>query len=346
MLHKNSAKLPIVVAFGFVGLVAFLSVGTLAQSPYRVEPFGVLPSGIELVDGSWGDVPGIAADKNGKIIALRRAEPPIVELDGQTGKVLKMWGTGLFGAPHGLYIDRQGFIWATDAAYKADATPEQKAKAQRVMKFSPEGKLLMTLGKAGVAGDGPDTFNQPSGVVVGPNGDIFVADGHGGANSNARIVRFTKDGKFIKAWGRQGSGPGEFNAPHAIAMDSQGRIFVADRSNQRIQIFDQEGTLLDTWKQFGGVSGLVITPDDKLYAANASDNSPVRGVVIGDAKTGKVLKVVTEEFPDCIAVTPNGMLYVGEADAHRTKQPLKRLVPIAVPAEVLFRSPASFRDSD
>ncbi len=126
-------------------------------------------------------------------------------------------------------------------------------------------------------------------------------------------------------------------------MDSRGRVFVADRSNQRIQIFDQEGTLLDTWKQFGGVSGLVITPEDKLYAANASDNSPVRGVVIGDAKTGSVLKVITEEFPDCIAVTLNGMMYVGEADAHRTKQPMKRLVPIAVPAEAGIKPPTAFR---
>jgi streptogramin lyase len=339
MLHRN--RLPIAVAFGLLGLMPLLGVGTRAQSPYRLEPFGLLPtSGIELVDGSWGDVPGIAADKNGKIFAFRRAEPPIVELDGRTGNVLKMWGHGLFGAPHGMYIDREGFIWVTDAAYKADATPEQKAKSHRVLKFSPEGKLLMTLGKAGVAGNGPDTFNQPSGVVVAPSGDIFVADGHG-ANSNARIVRFSRDGTFIKAWGRPGSAPGEFNAPHAIAMDSQGRVFVADRSNQRVQIFDQEGTLLDTWKQFGGVSGLVITPEDKIYAANASDNSPVRGVVIGDAKTGKVDRVITEEFPDCIAVTPNGMMYVGEADAHRTKQPMKRLVPIAVPAEALnLRPPA------
>jgi hypothetical protein len=106
-------------------------------------------------------------------------------------------------------------------------------------------------------------------------------------------------------------------------------VFVADRSNQRIQIFDQEGVLLDTWKQFGGVSGLVIMPDDTLYAANASDNSPVRGIVIGDAKTGAVKTVISNEFPDCVAIAPDGTMYAGEADAHRTKDPLKRVTRVS-----------------
>src|SRR5205807_10332395 len=133
-------------------------------------------------------------------------------------------------------------VWITDAQGK-------DGKGHQVIKFSPEGKVLLTLGKAGVTGDGADTFNQPSDVVVAPNGDIFVADGHGG-NSNARIVKFSKDGKFIKAWGKKGSAPGEFDTPHALAFDSKGRLFVADRANDRIQIFDQDGKFLDQWKQF------------------------------------------------------------------------------------------------
>ena len=209
---------------------------------------------------------------------MRRADPRYVELD-PSGKVLKAWGTGMFGELHGLHIDRQGNIWVTNTPYLVDATPELKARGQRVLKFSREGKLLMTLGKAGVAGDGPDTFNQPSQVLVAPSGDIFVADGHGGA-SNGRIVKFSKEGTFIKAWGKPGKAQGEFNAPHALGMDSQGRLFVADRANQRMQIFDQDGQLLDIWTQFGGVSGLQINSDDTIYAGNASDNSPIRGIVV------------------------------------------------------------------
>jgi DNA-binding beta-propeller fold protein YncE len=281
--------------------------------------------GIDLVDGSWGDVPGLVMDKEGRIIVLRRGEPPIIEFDS-SGKVLKAWGRGLIAAPHGLFLDHEGFLWVTDAPY-GGATPEQKKRGQQVFKFSREGKLMMTLGKSGVAGDGPDTFNQPSHLVVAPTGEIFVADGHG-SDSKGRVDKFSKDGKFIKAWGKPGSAPGEFSSPHAIAMDSQGRIFVADRSNRRIQIFDQDGVLLDIWMQFGGVSGLYIAPDDTLYAANASDTSPLRGIVIGNAKTGAVTRLIEDVFPESIAATAAGIIYVGEAGRHRSKEPVKHLMPM------------------
>ena len=137
-----------------------------------------------------------------------------------------------------------------------------------MFKFSPDGKVLLTLGKAGVAGSGPDEFNAPSAVVTAPNGDIFVADGHGG-NTNARIVKFAKDGKFIKTWGKKGSGPGEFDTPHALAFDSQGRLFVGDRSNNRIQIFDQDGKFLDEWTQFSRPSGIFIDKNDIIYVADS-----------------------------------------------------------------------------
>src|SRR5262249_15810703 len=139
---------------------------------------------------------------------------PVLHFD-LSGKLLNSFGAGLFVFPHGIFVDRGGNVWITDAEGK-------DGKGHQVIKFSPEGKIMLTLGKAGVAGEGPDTFNHPSDVVVAPNGDIFVADGHGGA-SNARIVKFSKDGKFIKIWGKKGSAPGEFDTPHAIAMDSRGR---------------------------------------------------------------------------------------------------------------------------
>ena len=124
----------------------------------------------------------------------------------------------------------------------------------------------MTLGKPGEAGDGPDEFNAPSEVLVAPNGDIFVADGHGG-NTNARIVKFAKDGTFIKTWGKRGTGPGEFDVPHTLAIDSRGRLFVGDRGNNRIQIFDQDGKFIDQWAQFSRPSGIFIDKDDTIYVA-------------------------------------------------------------------------------
>ncbi len=157
--------------------------------------------------------------------------PPILKFDS-SGKLLKAFGAGLLLFPHGLHVDSEGNVWVTDGLGK-------DGKGHQVFKFSPDGRVLMTLGKAGVAGSGPDEFNAPSAVLVAPNGDIFVADGHGG-NTNARIVKFTKDGKFIKFWGKKGSGPGELDIPHALAMDSRGRLFVGDRQNNRIQIFDQD----------------------------------------------------------------------------------------------------------
>src|SRR5216684_5705590 len=191
----------------------------------------------------------------------------------------------MFVQPHGMTLDRDGNLWVTDAQNK-------EGKGQQVFKFSPDGKVLMTLGKAGVAGEGPDVFNGPTDVVVAPNGDIFISDGHD-PMSNGRVVKFSKDGKFIKAWGKHGSGPGEFITPHSIAMDSRGRIFVADRGNSRVQIFDQDGKFIDQWKQFGRPSGIFISKDDTLYSVDSQSDDKVnpgvkRGIRIGSAKDGSV----------------------------------------------------------
>ena len=177
----------------------------------------------------------------------------------------------------------------------------------------------MTLGKAGVAGDGQDTFNAPSDVLVAPNGDIFVADGHGG-DTNARIVKFTKDGKFIKAWGKKGAGPGEFETPHGLAMDSAGRLFVADRVNSRIQIFDQDGKFLAEWKQFGRPSGVFIDKNDIIYVADFAvereDQSGLQqGIRIGSAKDGKVAAFIPETKElgalEGVAADDEGNIYGG-----------------------------------
>ena len=215
----------------------------------------------------------MAIDANGKVFAFHRSEPPIVELD-RDGNILKMWGEKLFAWPHGIRVDRFGFLWITDGQ-------NRNGLGQQVFKYSPEGALLMTLGTKAVRGEGPDTFAGPCDVAVAANGDIFVADGH----VNARIVKFSKDGTFIKAWGKKGSGPGEFNLPHTLVIDSRGRLLVGDRSNNRIQIFDQDGTFLDQWTQFGTPSGMFITPDDTLYVV---DYNVKKGVFIGSARDGSV----------------------------------------------------------
>ncbi|HEY6248539.1 MAG TPA: peptidyl-alpha-hydroxyglycine alpha-amidating lyase family protein [Candidatus Angelobacter sp.] len=329
-------------------LVAILVLGASAETfaqdnaatnslpnPYRaLDHWGNLPEG-----RTWGSTSAIDIAPNGDIWVAERCGAntcagsnlaSILRFD-PSGKLLNSFGAGLFVFPHGIFVDRGGNVWITDAQGK-------DGKGHQVIKFSPEGKVLLTLGKAGVAGDGPDTFNQPSDVVVAPNGDIFVADGHGG-NSNARIVKFSKDGKFIKAWGKKGSAPGEFDTPHAIAMDSKGRIFVGDRANNRIQIFDQEGNFIAEWKQFGRPSGIFIDKHDNIYVADSesrADNHPgwKRGIRIGSAKDGSVTAFIPDTEPDPdhkstsgaegVAADSSGNIYGAEVGPKDVKKYLRK----------------------
>ena len=270
-----------------------------APNPYRtVENWFKLPGG-----RAWGSTAGVEVGPDGNIWAYDRCGAnncaasnldPILEFE-PSGKFLRSFGAGMFVFPHGFFVDKQGNVWVTDGQGK-------DGKGHQVFKFSPTGKVLLTLGKAGVAGTGPDTFDMPSDVVVGPNGDIFVADGHGG-DSNNRIVKFTKDGKFIKTWGKKGSGPGEFNLAHTLAFDSRGRLFVGDRANNRIQIFDQDGKFLAQWAQFSRPSGIFIDNNDVIYVADSESNTArhpgwKRGMRIGSAKDGSVTAFIPDPEPD------------------------------------------------
>jgi sugar lactone lactonase YvrE len=297
-------------------------------NPYRtIENYFKLPEGRK-----FGSVAAIDVDRDGRSIWVFErcggngcADSPVAPLlqFDQGGTLVRSLGAQMFVYPHGIHVDRDGNVWVTDGQGKG-------AKGQQVFKFNPEGKVVLTLGQAGVAGDGPNVFNQPSDVVVGPNGDIFVADGHGG-NSNARIVKFSKSGAFIKTWGKKGSGPGEFDAPHALAMDSRGRLFVADRSNNRIQIFDQDGTFVAEWKQFGRPSGIYIDKHDVLYSADTQSDEKTnpgykRGIRIGSAGDGKVTALIPDADPngtgEGIAADSAGNLF-GSLTA---KQAVKRYV--------------------
>jgi sugar lactone lactonase YvrE len=222
---------------------------------------------------------------------------PILQFD-MSGEFLQSFGAGMFIRPHGTHLDNEGNLWVTDGEGPNGDDPRRDGKGHQVFKFSPQGELLMVLGKAGIAGDGPDVFNQPSDVLVAPNGDIFIGDGHGG-RSNSRIVKLTSSGEFIKSWGTRGTGPGQFDTPHALAMDSRGRLFVGDRGNNRVQIFDQEGNFLDEWSGFGRPSGIYIDANDILYVTDSSSsprNNPgiERGIRIANAGDGKVFAFIID----------------------------------------------------
>jgi len=304
-------------------------------NPTVVKGWGTLPDG-----RVWGSTAGVDIGPDGNVWAYDRCGTntcadsdlaPIFKFDKSSGKVLTSFGGGMIVFPHGLYVDKDGNVWVTDGQANKQGT-----KGQQVFKFSPQGKVLLTLGKAGVSGRSPDTFNQPNDVITAPNGDIFVSDGHDGQqdnpppNANARILKFTKDGKFIKEWGKLGSAPGEFRTPHSLAFDSRGRLFVADRGNHRIQIFDQDGKFLDQWRQFSRVSGLFIDRHDTLYAIDSETNGTRHpgwktGIRVGSVKEDKVLAFIpphqTDKYEGAagegVAVDFDGNVYAAEGPISR-----------------------------
>jgi sugar lactone lactonase YvrE len=300
----------------------------LSQAVYsQSNPYQTLENHFKLPEGrKIGSTAGITIDRDGSSVwVFERCGgqgcagshlAPVLKFDA-SGKLMKSFGAGMFVRPHGIHVDREGNVWVTDGEGPDGKDPNRNGKGHQVFKFSPDGKVLMTLGKAGIAGDGPDTFNQPSAVLVAPNGDIFIGDGHGG-NSNARVLKFSKNGTFIKTWGKKGVGPGEFETPHALVMDSRGRLFVGDRGNNRIQIFDQDGQFLEEWKQFGRPSGLFIDRNDTLYLTDHQSDAKTnpgfrKGMTIGSAKDGKVRISIPDPDPEGsqegIAVDAKGTIY-------------------------------------
>jgi 6-bladed beta-propeller len=333
---------------------------TELPNPYKLVAWPTLPTGMN--GGHWGEVIRVSPDPSGNIWVFQRcfnvvppgsatcigrgeSNPPILQFD-PSGKLLKGFGSGLFAYPHGFTIDRDGNLWTTDvndretvlgmSAKNADGV----VMGQEVLKLSPAGKILMTLGKEGVAGDGPDTFDRPTGVAIAPNGDIFVSDGHApNRHNSARIVKFTKDGKFIKAWGRLGPEPGNFNEPHDIFIGgSQGRLYVADRKNKRLQVFDQEGNFIAAWSQFGQPSSVFVDKNDTLYtgvsfADPAAKKGELRGIMIGSALDGS-LKAFIPDPSDLdtvirgtsasgIAADDNGNIFAADVGTHNLRKYVK-----------------------
>ena len=264
-----------------------------------VPNWGELPAG-----RNWGSTAGIDIDPtDGHIWAYERCGAssfgggvpvncdtnpvdPIFKFNRDTGEVMANFGGGLMQTPHGIHAAADGTVWVTDFAANADGT-----KGHQVHQFSADGELLMSLGKPGQSGTGPDVFNQPNDVIVGPDGSIYVSDGHNGqgmtsnqameegraSGNTARIMKFAPDGTFIKQWGEIGVRHGEFRTPHAMEFDAYGRLWVADRGNHRLEIFDQEGNYLESRYAYGRISGLFITDDGMVYAID-SESSPTNHV--------------------------------------------------------------------
>jgi sugar lactone lactonase YvrE len=292
-----------------------------APNPYQtIEGWAKLPAG-----RTWGSLSAVDVDKDGKSIWIAErcganscfqngAMSPldtVLKFDA-AGNLVKSFAAGMLVFPHGIHVDRDGNIWVTDGqdnlprrarGAAADAPlppPPAKVVGHQIYKFTPDGKLLMTLGKAGgnVPGQPADSssFYQPNDIITNAAGDIFVCEGHSsGAGAIARISKFDKTGKFIKEWGKWGKGgPGEFDQPHAFAFDSKGRLFIADRGNNRIQIYDQDGNFLEMgWQQYSRISGLWIDKDDTLFAADSESGGVARdrtdwkrGIRIGSIKDG------------------------------------------------------------
>jgi len=285
-------------------------------NPYRtVSDIVKMPAGRTL-----GSTNAINVDAKGNIWVFERcganscAEStvdPVLVFDS-SGQLLRSFGAGKFVFPHGVEFDRDGNVWIVDAGVV------EGVKGNQIIKYSPDGKILLELGKPGVRGtnESRDLFNEPSDLAIAPNGDLYVADGHINAQSNRRIVHLTRDGKFIEAWGMPGTGPGQFDNPHSLAIDSTGRIFVGDRTNNRIQILSPRGKFLAEWRQFGRPSGVRIHNDVLYVADSESRNVPGqygynpgfhRGIYIGSVKDGKVTAFIPDPAPKNNASFPEGI---------------------------------------
>jgi sugar lactone lactonase YvrE len=343
-------------------ILATLAAPAFAQAPVndRPNPYQTVVGWAKMPEGrAWGSTSAVDIDNDGTSVWVAErcganscANSPLdpVLLFDKDGKLVRSFGKGLITSPHGITVDREGNVWVTDCSCTgggrgrggAAATPP--TTGHQIFKFSPDGKLLMMLGKPG---GGRDTayFWQPNDVLIAPNGDIFVTEGHASNdNASARLYKFDKSGKLLKTYGSYGSGPGQLNQPHALAMDSRGRLFVADRANNVLKIFDQDFNLLETWPQFSRISGLYITKGDTLYAADSESGSvtkdangnPVRtewkrGIRVGSARTGDVFYFIPDPETDPailrstssaegVAVDRNGVIYgaeVGQKDLKR-----------------------------
>ena len=325
-LHQHRSILGLAAALALTVTLSAQSTVTPtnnAPNPYQtIENWAKLPEG-----RTWGSTSAVDIDKDGKSIWVAERcganscqdsmLDSILHFD-ENGRLIKSFGAGLLIAPHGIYVDRDGNVWVTDCTCTGGgargANPEAPAS--------------------------PEFFFQPNDVLVAPNGNIFVSEGHTSASgATARVLKFSKDGKLVKTWGKLGTGTGEFDQPHALAMDSKGRLFVGDRNNNRIQIFDQDGKFIDQWKQFSRPSGVYIDKNDTIYVADSESESVARnhdgwkrGIRVGSARDGTVRYLIPDpaekatgtSAAEGIAADARGNIYGAEVGPRALKRYVKK----------------------
>ena len=261
------------------------------------EPVDTMPSGWK-----FGRVSAVATDSANNVYVFQRGKnaDPLIVFDSH-GNYLRSWGSGMFGNPHGLRVDRDDNVWVTDNG------------DHQVMKFTNTGKLLLTLGIKGKAGTDDKTFNRPTDIAFAANGDFYVSDGYG----NSRVVKFSREGKYLLAWGKPGKGPGEFQVPHSVAVDSKGTVYVSDRENNRIQIFDADGKFLRQWTHLGATQNIFITPQDQMWIITHRDNienltyDTLAGRIMHiELASGRILGAM-ESPGHWITVARNGDIFIG-----------------------------------
>jgi len=346
-----SRALRITLAAPIAAWIALQATNVLTQETPPVNsganPYKVIMNWAEALEGRrWGGSNGVAIDPDGRSVwAVDRCSPgttpgclgtnahPVHKFD-ESGKRLRSFGGGMFVWPHGLHVDREGNVWVADARAPSPEDlkkfPGENKKGSAVVKFSPEGKVLLTLGTPGVVGNPPAALTDPTYAMTDPtNGDVYVAESHTDVESPnlvARISVFDRNGKFLRTIGRTGTGPGEFRTPHMLAWDSQGRLIVADRHNHRIQILTKQGKYITEYREFSRVSGLAIDRNDMIYAADSESDAKrhpgwLRGIRIGSLKDGKVTMFIPphkSNSPDGamgegIAVDAAGNIFTAEA---------------------------------
>lgn len=341
LVRRTTAFLQIILAAAVV-LPTVTAAQMIAPNPYAPVPgvWGELPDG-----RSWGATSAVYPAPDGMSIWVAERcganscadaddVDPVLHYD-LDGNLLGSFGAGMIYWPHGIYVDREGNVWVADAVGYG---PEPEGRGHEIIKFSPDGEVLMRLGEKGNPGQSRTQFLRPSDMLVAPDGSIFVVDGHH-ADGNNRVVKFDDEGNYLLEWGGTGTADGEFRDPHALAMDSQGRLFVGDRANSRLQIFTQDGEHLETWHQFGRPSGLFIDENDVLYSADSESNTARnagwrRGIYIGSARTGFVTAFIPDPEPDPdnsgtsaaegVAVDALGNIYGAEVGPRMLRKYVKR----------------------
>jgi len=362
MVKRRHLVIAVSLATGLVGQAGAQVGGSATMTPTNdlPNPYQTITGWAKLPEGrTWGSTSAVEIDKDGVSIwvAERCGQnsctgsdlPAILKFDAN-GNLVKSFGAGIMNFPHGIYVDRDGNIWVTDGqdnrprGRRGEPPPASPDPAtiygHQIFKFSPDGKLLLTMGAKGGARD-TAFFWQPNDVLVAPDGSIFVVEGHSSAaGSVARLLKFDRTGKLLKTIGKFGPGPDEMDQPHALAMDSRGRLFVGDRSNNRILIMDQEGKILDTWYQFSRPSGIYIDAQDRIYVADSESGSVgngrprtwTRGIRIGSAKDGSITAFIPDpaqgppstSSAEGVAVDKNGVIYGAEVGEKALKRYVKK----------------------